>query len=171
MIYKRVYLLAPDMPAAKRTLDELLLAYVELRHIHVLAKRGTPLGELPEATVLQKSDFVPAVQRGIVLGGATGIAVGVLGLALRLINPAVAGGILLAHALAGAGIGSWLGGMVGMNVGNTRTKRFEGALERGEVLVIADVPRERVGAVEARIRERLPEVRQEGIEPLVPPFP
>jgi hypothetical protein len=166
-----VYFLVPDVPSAKRTVDELLLAYVELRHIHVVARRGTPLMGLPEANVLQKSDFIPALQRGVVLGGGTGILVGAIGLALRLINPAVAGGILLAHALAGAGVGSWLGGMVGMNVGNRRITRFEPAIERGEVLVIADVPRERTDAVAARISEQVPNARQEGVEPLVPGFP
>jgi hypothetical protein len=171
MAIKRLYFLVPDVATAKRAVDELLLSHVELRHIHVVPKRGTPLLDLPEATLLQKSDFVPAIQRGIVLGGATGIVVGALALALRLISPAVAGGMLLAHALAGAGVGSWLGGMAGMNVGNTRIKRFGRAIERGEVLVIADVLRERVDAVKKLIQERIPEVRQEGIEPLVPPFP
>ena len=48
--------------------------------------------------------------------------------------------MLLASALAGAGVGAWLGGMVGMNIGNTRLKAFEDAIERGELLVIVDVP-------------------------------
>lgn len=168
---KRTYFLVDDVAAARRVVDELLLAWVEARHIHVLAKRGTPLEGLPEANLLQKSDFVPAVQRGILLGGATGIVVGFVGLALRLINPAVAGGILLAHAIAGAGVGSWLGGMVGMNVGNTRLKQFDPAIESGKILVIADVPRERVDAIETRVKHHLPDARSEGLEPLVPPFP
>jgi hypothetical protein len=168
---KRTYFLARDVGAARRVVDELLLARVDARRIHVLAKRGTPLEDLPEANLLQKSDFVPALQRGILLGGATGILVGLAGLALRLINPAVAGGLLLAHAIAGAGVGSWLGGMVGMNIGNTRLKRFDEAIERGEVLVIADVAQERADDVQARVKRNLPEVRVEGLEPLVPPFP
>jgi len=46
--------------------------------------------------------------------------------------------------LGGAGIGVYLGGMVSLNVGNTRLKQFEEAIERGELLVIVDVPRVRV---------------------------
>lgn len=168
---KRTYFLVPDVAATRRLVDELLLAHVEARHIHVVAKRGTPLEGLPEANLLQKSDFVPAVQRGIVMGGATGILVGVAALALRLIAPPVAGGIMLASALAGAGVGSWLGGMVGMNIGNTRLRRFEPAIARGAVLVIADVAPGRVDDIEARVRQHIPDARIEGIEPLVPPFP
>jgi hypothetical protein len=167
-----MYFLVDDVPAARRVVDELLLSWVEARRIHVLAKRGTPLEGLPEANLLQKSDFVPAVQRGILLGGATGIVVGIAGLALRLINPAVAGGLLLAHALAGAGIGSWLGGMVGMNIGNTRLRQFDRAIESSKVLVIADVPPERVDAIHSRVKQHLPDAHiEEGLEPLVPPFP
>jgi hypothetical protein len=166
-----MYFLVDGVPAARRVVDELLLEWVEARRIHVLAKRGTPLEGLPEANLLQKSDFVPAVQRGVLLGGATGILVGLVGLALRLINPAVAGGILLAHAIAGAGVGSWLGGMVGMNIGNTRLERFNAAIESGRILIIADVPRERVDTIEGRVKQRLPDAHIEGLEPLVPPFP
>ena len=168
---KRMYFLVRDVPAAKRIVDELLLAHVGASHIHVLAKRGTPLGDLPEANLLQKSDFVPALQRGIVLGGGMGILVGLLGIALRLVSPPVAGGIMLASALAGAGVGSWLGGMVGMNIGNTRLRRFEKAIEGGQVLVIADVPRQRVDEVQARVEQHLANVHFEAVEPLVPPFP
>ena len=37
-------------------MNELLLARIEAGHMHFLAKRGTPLGDLPEASVLQKTD-------------------------------------------------------------------------------------------------------------------
>jgi len=168
---KRTYFLARDVDAAKRVVDALLLAHVEARRIHVVARRGTPLQDMPEANLLQKSDFVPAVQRGLVMGGATGILFAVGALALRFISPPIAGGIMLASALAGAGVGSWLGGMVGMNIGNTRLRRFAPAIERGEVLVIADVRPERVDDIEARVRQQVPDARIEGIEPLVPPFP
>jgi len=61
--------------------------------------------------------------------------------------------------------------MVGMNIGNTRMKQFDPAIESGKILVIADVPRERVDAIETRVKQHLPDARIEGLEPLVPPFP
>ena len=168
---KRMYFLARDVCAASQVVDDLLLAHIDARRIHVIARRGTPLGDMPEANLLQKSDFVPAVQRGIAMGGAAGIFMAAAGLALRIISPPVAGGVMLASALAGAGVGSWLGGMVGMNIGNTRLKRFAPAIERGSVLVIADVPRDRVDDIQSRVGRNVPEAHAEGLEPLVPPFP
>jgi hypothetical protein len=168
---RRIYFLVPDLPAAKRIIDELLLARVPEQHLHVIAKRGTPLEDLPEANVLQKTDFIPAVERGLALGGAVGLLGGLVAIAVPPGMAVVAGGILLATTLTGAGVGAWLSGMVGMNLGNTRLKRFEDAVEAGQLLVLADVPRERVDAIEERVRQHLPEAEIEGTEPTVPAFP
>lgn len=83
----------------------------------------------------------------------------------------IAGGVLLASSLAGAGVGAWLGGMVGMNVGNTRLKQFADANEGGALLVMADVPAVQVEAIENRVKAHLPNVEIDGTEPTIPPFP
>lgn len=168
---RRIYFLVPDIPMAKRIVDDLLLARVEVRHLHVLAKRDTPLEDLPEASLLQKTDFVPAVQRGLALGGATGMLAGLVGLALPGAPVVIAGGLLLATSLAGAGVGAWAGGMVGLNVGNTRLRQFADAIEGGALLVMADVPSDRVEEIEARVTTHLPEVEIHGTEPTIPAFP
>lgn len=168
---RRIYFLVPDINVTKRIVDDLLMAKIEERHIHVIAKRGTPLEELPEANLLQKSDFIPAVEQGVALGGATGMLAGLVAIALPPASTVIAGGILLATTLAGAGVGSWLGGMVGMNVGNRRTKEFEDAIEAGHFLVLVDVPSDRVNEIEERVKQHLPEVEVESTEPRVPAFP
>ena len=168
---RRIYFLVPDISVTKKIVDELLLAKVEEKHIHIIAKRGTPLEDLPEASLLQKSDFVPAVEQGIALGGATGLLAGLVAIALPPASTVVAGGVLLATTLAGAGVGSWLGGMVGMSVGNRRIKEFEDAIEAGEFLVLADVTPERVAEIETLIKQHIPQVEIEQTEPRVPAFP
>ena len=166
---KRIYFLSPDLETTRKINNDLLLARVEERHIHVLARRGTPLEDLPEASVLQKTDFIPATERGLVLGGATGILAGVV--AVSLPGMVLGGGALLAISLAGAGVGAWLAGMVGMNVGNTQLKPFEEAIERGEFLLMVDVPINRVEEIHQLIQKHLPEAEFEGTEPHIPPFP
>ncbi|MDE2366747.1 MAG: DUF1269 domain-containing protein [Betaproteobacteria bacterium] len=168
---RRIYFLVPDIATTKRIVDDLLLARIVERHIHVIAKRGTELEDLPEANLLQKSDFVPAVERGLALGGSAGALAGLVAIALPPASTVLAGGILLGTALAGAGVGAWIGGMVGMSIGNTRIKQFEAAIEAGQLLVLADVPKNRVDEIEARIKVHLPEVEIEGTEPIIPAFP
>ena len=168
---RRIYFLVPDISATKRIVNELLLARIEEKHIHVIAKRGTPLEDLPEASLLQKSDFVPAVQQGLALGGSTGVLAGLVAVALPPASTVVAGGILLASALAGAGVGAWVSGLVGMSIGNRRIKEFEDAIEAGHFLVLADVSADRVEEIEERVKQHLPEVEIETTEPKVPAFP
>ncbi len=168
---KRIYFLVPDIATTKKIVDELLLARIEERHIHVLAKRGTPLEDLPEANLLQKSDFIPAVEQGLALGGSSGMLAGLVAVALPPASTVIAGGVLLATTIAGAGVGAWISGMVGMSVGNRQTKAFEDAIEAGELLVLADVPSERVEEIEEKVALHLPAVAIEGTEPRVPAFP
>ena len=168
---RRLYFLVPDVETGKKVVDELLLSHIEWKHLHVVAKRGTPLEDLPEASAWQKSDIVPAMLRAVPIGGATGILCGLVALA---VNPAlvVAGGaVLLGSSLAGVGIGVYMGGMVGLNVGSTRLKAFQEAIERGELLVIADVPAGSVDEITARIKKAYPQAEPEGTEPRVPAFP
>lgn len=168
---RRIYFLVPDIETTKRIVDELLLAKIEERHIHVIAKRGTPLEDLPEANLLQKSDFIPAVEQGVAVGGSTGILAGLVAIALPGTAPVIAGGVLLASTLAGAGMGAWLGGMVGMSIGNRRIKEFEDAIEAGEFLVLADVAKDRVDEIEGRVKQHLPQIMIEVIELEITTFP
>ena len=58
---------------------------------------------------------------------------GLVALALEPHLVVAGGAILLASSLTGVGVGAWLGGMVGLNVGSTRLKQFEEAAERLEI--------------------------------------
>lgn len=166
---RRLYFLLPDLDVSHKVVDELLLARIPDKHIHVIAREGTRLGDLPEATLVQKSDFVPAMERGVALGGATGIVAGLVGVALP--GVVVAGGALLAMGLAGAGMGAWLGGMIGLDVENTHVKQFESSVQDGHILMLVDVPKDSVDTVQASIRKHHPEVDFEGTEPTIPAFP
>lgn len=61
--------------------------------------------------------------------------------------------------------------MVGLNVGNTRHKQFEDAIERGELLMLIDVPISRVEEISELVKTHHPEAELEGTEPRIPAFP
>lgn len=164
---RRIYFLAPDLATTHKIVDELRSEGIEDNDIHVLAKRDTPLEDLPEAGISIKTDFLPAVERGIALGGTTGLLAGLIG--LRLAGFAIAGGPLFGVIIAGATIGSMMTGLMGMNSGNTRLKKFEDAIEKGELLVLVDIPKERIEEVKQMVIKHHPEVEFEGIEPIIPP--
>lgn len=136
---RRLYFLVPDTSTARDIVRELLLARVEERHIHIVASPDTELGELPDAGPLQTSDFVPALERGVALGGAAGVLAGLTALAFP--GVVVAGGAVLAGGVVGAGMGSWIGGMVGLAGDNVHIKRFQDAIDSGQLLILVDVPK------------------------------
>jgi len=75
---RRLYFLLPDVASATRTANDLLLARVEDRRMHFLAKRGTDLGELHEAGYLFKTDLVRGAGIGLALGVLGGVVLGSL---------------------------------------------------------------------------------------------
>jgi hypothetical protein len=163
--------MVPDIDTANTVVDELLLKRVDDHHIHVVAKEGTPMGDLPEANLLQKSDFIPAMERGLAVGGITGVLAGIAAVTFPPAGLVLGGGAILGTSLAGAGIGAWISGMIGMDVPNSQIEKFEAAIEKGEVLMMIDIPKTRVEEIEAFIQQHHPDADMGGTEPHIPAFP
>jgi len=168
---RRLYFTLPDLNTTHTVVNELLLQRVEERHIHVVAKDGTPLGDLPEANLLQKSDFIPAMERGLAMGGITGILAGIAAVTLPPAGLVLGGGAILGSGLVGAGLGSWIAGMIGMDVSNSQITKFESAIQDGEILMMVDVPKNRVEEIEALVHSHHPEADMGGTDPRIPAFP
>lgn len=164
---RRIYFLSPNLETTHKIVNELRAEGIEDRHMHILAKRDTPLEDMPEASVFEKTDFIPAVERGAALGATTGLLAGLVG--LRFAGFAIAGGPVLGILFFGATIGAMMSGLAGLQVGNSKVKDYADAIERGELLVMVDVPKERIDAISQLITKHHPSAQFEGIEPLLPP--
>lgn len=168
---RRLYFMLPDVPSARALLDELLLARIEERHMHFWAKDGTALPDMPEANFLQKTDLVHGVETGMLVGGAIGVIGGALlvrfppeGIHLPMIAILIAG-------LVGVLFGAWASGMVAAAIPNSRLTAFQEGIERGQVLLMIDVPFRRVKEIEEMVERRHPEIGFGGVEPHIPVFP
>jgi hypothetical protein len=168
---RRIYFLLPSVQSARAIIDELLLKRIEWRHIHVLARPGIALEDLPEATLTQRSDLLPALARGTAAGGVTGILAGLIAMAFPPAGLTIAGGAVVCMTLASAGFGAWTATMIGVGIPNTRLKRFEEAIEKGELLMMVDVPKDRVEEIEVVVKGHHPEADVEGVDPTIPAFP
>lgn len=167
---RRLYFVLPDVPSAEQTVRDLLLARVEIQHMHCLAKRGAELGDLPEAGVLQKTDLVHGAETGLAWGGLAGVfAAGALLLFSGESRLPLA--LLLGGAIIGALFGAWVSAMVGAAVPNSRLRGFEKALDRGAVLLMVDVPWSKAEEIRDLITRRHPEATAGGIDPTIPAFP
>jgi hypothetical protein len=168
---RRIYFLVPTVATTRTIVDELLLARVEQRHIHVVAREGTPLEELPEANVAQSSDLVPSLQRGVAAGGIAGALAGLLAISFPPAGLVLGGGALLGLTALGAGFGAWMSSMVGIGLPNSRIEQYRAAIEAGQLLLMVDVHRDRVEEVEALVTRHHPEAELEGVDPNIPIFP
>jgi len=165
---RRLYFVLPDLENARAMRDEMLLARIEIKHLHFLARRGALPADLPEATAAQKTDIVHGAQLGIVIGGVAGavggLVVVVLGASLKLV-------VVLIGALLGAGFGAWASSLAASAVPNTKLRAFQEAIEQGKVLMMADVPVGRVEEIRELAARRHPEALSGGVDPTIPAFP
>jgi len=167
----RMYVTLPDVASARGLANDLLLARIENKHMRFLARRGTDLGELNEASYLQKTDAVHGAFVGLVIGGVMGAILGAIlvnfppqGVSMEMVAVLIA-------ALVGALLGVWVATMVGLQVPNSRLKAFERDMEDGRVLLMLDVPSGRYEEVRDIIARKHPEAMDRGNEPTVPAFP
>ena len=168
---RRLYWLLPNVESAKRTADDLLLARIEDRHMHFLARRGTDLGLVHEASVLQKTDVRHAAGRGLFLGALLGALAAwllaqfpIAGLEFKQ------GGVLIMIAV-GAAFGVFASTLAGCAVPNSKLARFADDIEQGKILLMVDVPNTRVEEVQQRVLRSHPEAAWHGVEATVPAFP
>lgn len=194
---RRIYWLLPDLASARRTMNDLLLARIGEAHIHFVARENADTTGLHLANVWQTSDVLRSAQIGLLIGGAVGAALGIgaamffpvageSGLAaLRTVLESPQWGakdVLAAFdspqwgmavilALAGGVLGAWSSSLIGVSAPSARLRRFEGAIEQGQILLMVDVPAGRVEEIEVLLQTSHPEAHFEGVEPEVPAFP
>lgn len=167
---KRLYFLVPDVKHTRIIVNELLLARISIEHIHVMAREGTEMSDLPKATLAQRSDVIPAFQKGIIMGGLAAFVVGGLIVSFSPAGPFLGWGPVFGLSLAGVILGAVAATLIGVKSPSTRIKRFEKAIRRGKLLLMVDVPKERRREIEELIRSHYPEARVMDADPHMPAF-
>jgi hypothetical protein len=164
LMHRRLYFVLPDTETANKLEHDLLLAHVDDHHMHFLAKPGTDLGNLTEATNFEKSDVKHGMLVGAITGGSGG---GLCGLILYL-NPDFIGipigfGVMPLFMALGAAFGCLTSGfLIGSSAPNVYLKEFDRDFELGRILAILDVQHERVGEIQSLIKERFPSAQDHG---------
>lgn len=168
---RRLYFLLPDLPSARKMMDDLLLARIEERHIHFLAPPGMPMDGLHEANVLQSTDLVHGAQTGLLTGALLGCAAGGAAAYFLLSESQMQIPVVIGAALAGAILGAWFSSMAGSALPNSRLKQFEPMIAQGKLLLMVDVPEHSVEHLKARLGHDHPEAVPGGTDPHIPAFP
>ena len=169
---RRIYWLIPDVASARRTVNDLLVARIPVQHIKCFGREGMNLSGLHPANVFQTTDVIYAAESGLLIGGTMGMGAGVLvALYYPLGFESLHWGIVAILGVLGALFGAWSSSLIGISVPSHRLKRFEAAIEQGEILLMVDVPSLQVKVVEELLQASHPEARLEGEDPDTPVFP
>jgi hypothetical protein len=167
---RRLFFLLPDAAAARKVRDELLVSGVDARHVRFLSRRGSLPADLPEATFLQKTDFLPALEAGGLVGGFAGAFGGAFvwlfpprGLMPEWI-------VILIGAVLGVVLGAWLASIAGSSEPNSALRVFQSSMETGKILCMVDVPFSRIDEIRDLVGRHHPEVQFGGVAPHRPAF-
>ncbi|MGV6827318.1 MAG: DUF1269 domain-containing protein [bacterium] len=167
---RRLYFVVPTVAIAQQIEKELLLARIDSGRMHFMASEGTDLHDLPEATLAQKSDVVHGLEVGLVAGGGAGVFAGFGAMFFLGVSSSTAA-IMGMLAIFGALFGAWISALIGTSVPNSRLETFQKDLQEGHVLMMLDVPKERVHEVTDMVRMHHPDTDFSGVEPTIPAFP
>lgn len=169
---RRIYWLMPDAASARQAVDDLLLARVPVQHIHCVGREGMNLSGLHPANVLQTTDVIYAAETGLLIGGTIGVVAGLLvAMYYPLGIDSLQWGVVGVLGVLGALFGAWASSMIGISVPSHRLKRFEAAIEEGQILLMVDVPSLQVKDIENLLQASRPEARFAGEDADTPVFP
>ena len=166
----RLYYLLPDINSARSTLDELLLARIEERHIRFMTDGRPVPDDLPEASLFHKTDMLHGAAFGMLFGAGLGIGLAFLIVSYLELNNA--GPLMfLGCTLVGILFGGWAASLVGAAIPNSQLQKFQTELQQGKLLLIVDVPARRVAQIEEVLQQRHPEMQFCGEDAHRPIFP
>jgi len=153
-----------DRMEAQRAIDDLRVAGVDPNRVGVITKDPKHAREIAAETgAATVAGAATGVGLGAIFGGATGWLVGLGALTIPGIGPVVAAGPLAfalgvagVSAAVGAGAGALAGGLVGALMGwgfsEAEAHEYQRRVERGDILLTADVIDEAVPRAEEILR-------------------
>ena len=165
---RRLYFLLPGISSANLMMNDLLLARVNADSIHFLAKSGTALGDLPEATISERSDLIEGWEIGMGLGAVLGLVLGLIALLVPTwwyTMPLPIATTLLICTLVGILVGGLMTALIASTIPNAQLKQFEGSIAKGQVLMIVLAPFHRVNEIRQKIANVHPEAAYRGTWP------
>lgn len=157
---RRIFFVIPDVPHAKRIVKELEKAGIEWEQMHASSNPRVKLSGLPAATVAQNRDLVWALDKLFWRADLVLFALATLGLAAALYS----GSLIWAALSAAVMLGTFLlGNWFSVKLPHTHLGDMRVPLNHGEVVLMVDVPLNRVREIEQLVSRHHPEAEVGGV--------
>ncbi len=165
---RRLYFMLPDVKSAHVMLNDLLLARIGANHIHFLAKPGTPMQNLPEASVSERTDLIEGWETGMGLGALVGLALGFVAIMVPTwwyTKPIPFVATILTCTVVGFLAGGMWTALAATSIPNSQLKQFGKQIAKGQVLMIVLAPFNRLQEIRELVEDKHPEAAYSGIWP------
>ena len=155
---RRLFFLFPDEPHAQSAVDQLVTFGVPKRRIHAIA-RNIKLRTLPQATRRQKNDTAFRIEWFLWTANLVVFALAAIALVVGLVT---GGSITSIVSLLIMAITFIAGEQFVVHVPDVHLTEFSDALSHGEILLMVDVPKNRVAETEGFVHHKHPEAVARG---------
>lgn len=132
---RRIYA-TPNLAAAQAALAAARDTGIERDALSLIARSDIEMEAVSDDLREAHTDTIPAALRGAAGGGAVGLVAGLIAVAVPPLGITLAGAGLMAGI--GALVGSWSSALVGASVPDPVRRRFEEAIEAGQILLVVD---------------------------------
>ncbi len=163
---RRLFFLFPDEEHAQRAVNQLVFLNISERNIHAIS-RGVALRTLPEATERQKNDTAFRVESFLWRANLLLFIVSLMTFIVALVMAAFYWTLVALFVMT---ITFFAGEHFVVHVPDVHLTEFTDALSHGEILLMVDVPADRVVEIENMIHHRNPEAVVGGVSWTVDAF-
>ncbi|KAF1701626.1 hypothetical protein [Pseudoxanthomonas suwonensis] len=141
---------SPNLAAAQAALGAARDAGIDRDDLSLIARADIEMDAVPDDLREAHTDMVPAALRGAAGGGAMGLVAGLVAVAVPPLGITLAGAALMTGV--GAAVGSWSSALMGATVQDPVRRKFEEAIEGGQVLLVVDGEEEQLAIADAAIQ-------------------
>jgi len=159
-MWRRIYFSFPDTEQARRVVAELEAAGVKRDQLHAIAKADVDITGLPAANAAQRSDQVWRWEQMFWYGNLVFFAVALIIAALALYAGSP-GWALVAAAVAIASV--IIGERFAVKLPHVHLSEMRVPFAHGEVILLVDVPHNRVHEIEQLVSRHHPETGLGGV--------
>ena len=161
MMKRRLYFLLPDTEHTRAAVDELESSGIDRKYLHVIAAQGVDLEGLPVASRNQRRDLGARLETLVWDGNLVLFFIALLAMVLMALMQISWYWLLLPAAIM---LATFLAGMeFTRHMPNVHLSEFSDAIHHREILLMVDVPAEKVARVEELIHRHHPEVVAGGV--------
>ncbi len=156
---KRLYFLTRNIESVETISNDIHDIGITDWNFHVLSKneKGLYKRHIQSANILQKTDVIRSLERGVLRGAVIGAGLVLILSLLPIHGSTLAFSTLVSLFLASIILGGWQGNLSGYQNENFKIKPFHHKIEQGYYLIMIDVPASQVTRIKSLMQNKHPD--------------